>query len=206
MTLFREAAAAARGRGAGGAGRGGPPSASVQPAATASLARRARSRSTHTSPRGPAAINARSVAALRYKEAAVRVSPGWGVSSPGEGLPLRGRRAGDRGAHSSLARTGPRQRPEVGCLQGAGSLRPPTRPLLSARPSGAWQRESWAAAPGALRRACRGATRSASRGQGRAHVRGGAWCQDTLSLLPCPRPQGPSSRALLADPRRPAGP
>lgn len=191
MTLFREAAAAAGGRGAGDAGRGGPPSASVQPAAAASLALRARSRSTHTSPRGPAAINARSVAAPRYKGAAVRVSPGWGVSSPGEGLPPRRRGAGDSGARSPLARAVPRQRPGVGGLQGAGSLRPP----LSARPPpGAWQRVCGAWAPGALGRAQRGSARAAPRGP--CACAGQGPVPKRAPAPPLPRLYGPSSQTL----------
>ena len=195
MTLFREAAAAAGGRGAGDAGRGGPPSASVRPAAAASLALRARSRSTHTSPRGPAAINARSVAAPRYKGAAVRVSPGWGVSSPGEGLPPRGRRAGDRGARSPLARAGPRQHPGVGGLQGAGSLRSPTRPPLSARPPPvAWRRVCGAWAPEALGRAQRGAARAAPRGP--CACAGQGPVPRRAPAPPLPRLYGPSSQTL----------
>lgn len=112
MTLFREAAAADGERGTG-ARAGRPPSASALQAP--SPARRARSRS-HLPASRCAAINARSVAAPRYKEAAVRAwarvgreltgprppsarPPGWAVRAPlARPEPAAGVRGGGTGA------------------------------------------------------------------------------------------------------------
>ena len=75
-----------------------------------------------------------SVAAPRYKGAAVRVPPGWGVSSPGEGLPPRGRPAADRGALSPGTRRpppAPQSRRSPGGRAPYG--RPPGLPSLPGR-------------------------------------------------------------------------
>lgn len=93
MTLFREAAAAAgeRGAGARGRGRGGrhlprPSRRPPRPAAPAAA---------HTSPRAAAPPSMRGLWPPRgTKERLFGPGPGWGASSPGQGLPPRGRRAG----------------------------------------------------------------------------------------------------------------
>jgi len=87
----------------------------------------------------------------------------------------------------------PSSAPKSSVSRGAGSLRPPPGPPLSARPPpGAWQSACRTWAPGALGR---GAVRACTSG-GPARVRGGARRQDALQTLRC-RPST-SRRTLVA--------
>lgn len=144
-------------------------------------------------PARPAAINAPSVAAPRYKGAAVRGSPGWGVSSPGEGLPPRGRPAGDRGARGSSP--APRSWLSPGGeLPTAAHQAFPLRPGARGRQRvcGAWAPERSAGLGG-------GPRALHLKGPARVWGRPGA---KTRSCPPLPMPP----RVPFADPRRPAGP
>lgn len=203
MTLFWEAAAAAGERGAGGAGRGGPPSACVLPAAAASLAQaRPQPQRSHL----PARLPRRPPSIRVYGRAEVQRSgcsgpPGWGVSSPGEGLPPRGRRAGGR------VRTAPSPAPRRwlsprGGLPGAACRTTRLRPAagsLAARVRSGYTRSAGSGSAGGERSTSRAAAR----------VRGGAWRKDAprpsagLALRAEPSSSPSTSRGTLTTSRRP---
>lgn len=123
------------------------------------------------------------------------------MSSPGEGLPPRGRpaRTGVRSpSHAPTLSSGPQSQSVPGRR---ASLRPPPGPLLSARlPPGAWQSACRAWAPGAL-----GRGGGARLHPGARRVRGGTGAK-TLQTLRCLCSTGPlPTLGRPAEPWSPGG-
>lgn len=117
-------------------------------------------------------------------------APGWGVSSPGQGLLPRGRRAGRRVCAAPSPAPGSWLSPTGGFPAAA---RRATRPCPAPGTLAARVRGPGTGMPGRT-----GTARCASRAA--ARVRGGAWRKDPLPPLQCPGPAGPALLEALVVP------